>query len=59
MPTLLPGAHHALISTYALETLVLYILNVFHEELSTPLEVLHKFLTFFAEFDWDNMVGLY
>ena len=48
------GAHHALISTYALETLVLYVLNAFHEELTTPLEVLHKFLTFFAEFDWDT-----
>lgn len=33
------GAHHALISTYALEILVLYILNTFHAELSTPLEV--------------------
>ena len=49
------GAHHALISTYALETLVLYILNTFHKELSTPLEVLHRFLTFFADFDWDRM----
>ena len=48
------GAHHALISTYALETLVLYILNRFHKELSTPLEVLHKFLVFFADFDWDK-----
>jgi hypothetical protein len=48
------GAHHALISTYALETLVLYVLNAYHEELTTPLEVLHKFLTFFAEFDWDT-----
>ena len=43
------GAHHALISTYALETLVLYVLNAYHEELSTPLEVLHKFLTYFAD----------
>ena len=48
------GAHHALISTYALETLVLYIFNRFHKELSTPLEVLHKFLVFFADFDWDK-----
>jgi syndecan 1 len=47
------GAHHALISTYALETLVLYVLNAYHEELSTPLEVLHKFLTYFADFEWD------
>jgi DNA polymerase sigma len=34
------GAHHALISTYALETLVLYVLNKFHRSkaLTTPLE---------------------
>ena len=49
------GAHHALISTYALETLVLYVLNKFHAKLSltTPLEVLHAFLRVFADFDWD------
>ena len=29
------GAHHGLISTYALETMVLYIFNVFHKELKT------------------------
>ena len=48
------GAHHALVSTYALETLVLFILNAFHERLATPLEVLHEFLRYFAEFDWDR-----
>ena len=50
------GAHHALISTYALETLVLYVLNKFHKKasLTTPLEVLHTFLRVFAEFDWDT-----
>jgi hypothetical protein len=49
------GAHHALISTYALETLVLYVLNKFHAKasLTTPLEVLHTFLRVFADFDWD------
>ena len=33
------GAHHGLISTYALETLVLYIFNNYHRKLSNPLEV--------------------
>lgn len=33
------GAHHGLISTYALETLVLYIFNLYHRELNSPLEV--------------------
>lgn len=47
------GAHHGLISTYGLETLVMYIFNVFHAELDSPLQVLFRFLSFFASFDWD------
>jgi len=35
------GAHHGLISTYALETLVLYIFHVFHSSLRGPLQVSH------------------
>ena len=33
------GAHHGLISTYALETMVLYIFNVHHRDLDTPCQV--------------------
>jgi hypothetical protein len=33
------GAHHGLISTYALETLVLYIFHVFPSSLRGPLKV--------------------
>ncbi|KAK9805906.1 hypothetical protein WJX73_003648 [Symbiochloris irregularis] len=50
------GAHHGLLSTYALETMVLYLLNTYHFELDHPLKVLHKFLQVFAAFDWDNYV---
>ncbi|KAK7292795.1 hypothetical protein RJT34_15649 [Clitoria ternatea] len=48
------GAHHGLISTYALETLVLYIFHVFNNSFTGPLEVLYRFLEFFSKFDWDN-----
>ncbi|XP_038980280.1 uncharacterized protein LOC103702120 [Phoenix dactylifera] len=48
------GAPYALISTYALETLVLYILHLFHETLGGPLSVLYRFLDYFSKFDWDN-----
>uniref|UniRef100_A0A1D1Z8R1 Poly(A) RNA polymerase protein cid1 n=1 Tax=Anthurium amnicola TaxID=1678845 RepID=A0A1D1Z8R1_9ARAE len=48
------GAHHGLISTYALETLVLYIFHVFHSSLDGPLAVLYRFLDYFSKFDWDN-----
>lgn len=33
------GAHHGLISTYALETLVLYVFNKYHHTIDTPLTV--------------------
>lgn len=33
------GAHHGLISTYALETLVLYIFQLYHSSLGGPLVV--------------------
>ncbi|XP_058179651.1 uncharacterized protein LOC131298289 isoform X1 [Rhododendron vialii] len=48
------GAHHGLISTYALETLILYIFHLFHTSLNGPLAVLYKFLDYFSKFDWDN-----
>ncbi|XWS65603.1 hypothetical protein CRYUN_Cryun05aG0127800 [Craigia yunnanensis] len=48
------GAHHGLISTYALETLILYIINIFHSSLCGPLAVLYKFLDYYSTFDWAN-----
>ncbi|XP_025013825.2 uncharacterized protein LOC8260858 [Ricinus communis] len=48
------GAHHGLLSTYALEILVLYIVNVFHSSLPGPLAVLYRFLEYYSTFDWDN-----
>lgn len=48
------GAHVGLISTYGLETLVLYIFHVFHMALEGPLSVLYKFLEYFSAFDWDT-----
>ncbi|XWS56939.1 hypothetical protein CRYUN_Cryun09bG0128600 [Craigia yunnanensis] len=48
------GAHHGLISTYALETLILYIINIFHSSLHGPLAVLYKFLDYYSTFDWAN-----
>lgn len=36
------GAHHGLISTYALETMVLYIFMVYHKTVDTPLKVVRQ-----------------
>ena len=46
------SSQNGLLATYALETLVLCVVNLFHSELNTPLEVLAKFLDYFANFDW-------
>lgn len=55
------GAHHGLISSYALEAMVLYVVNVHGQGLDSPLQVLRRFLQVFAAFDWDthclSMVG--
>uniref|UniRef100_A0A7N2LR45 PAP/OAS1 substrate-binding-related domain-containing protein n=1 Tax=Quercus lobata TaxID=97700 RepID=A0A7N2LR45_QUELO len=48
------GAHHGLLSTYALETLVLYIFHQFHSSLNAPLAVLYRFLDYFSRFDWES-----
>ncbi|GAB2272091.1 hypothetical protein Dimus_006910 [Dionaea muscipula] len=48
------GAHHGLISTYALEILVLYIFHRFNTSLNGPLEVLYKFLDYYSKFEWEN-----
>ncbi|XP_059666828.1 uncharacterized protein LOC132312466 isoform X2 [Cornus florida] len=48
------GAQHGLISTYALEILVLYIINHFHSSLHGPLTVLYRFLNYYSTFDWDK-----
>ncbi|XP_078181029.1 uncharacterized protein LOC144574826 isoform X2 [Carex rostrata] len=47
------GAHHGLISTYALETLILYIFHLFHKTLDSPLAVLYRFLDYYSKFDWE------
>ncbi|XWS74437.1 hypothetical protein CRYUN_Cryun02cG0216100 [Craigia yunnanensis] len=48
------GAHHGLISTYALESLVLYIFHLFHSSLNGPISVLYRFLDYLSKFDWEN-----
>ncbi|KAF8673716.1 hypothetical protein HU200_048466 [Digitaria exilis] len=48
------GAHHGLISTYALETLILYIFHIYNSSFTGPLEVLYRFLEFFSNFDWEK-----
>ncbi|TYH94534.1 hypothetical protein ES332_A12G047900v1 [Gossypium tomentosum] len=44
------GAHHGLISTYALETMILYIINVFHSSLICSICILLDFWRISAVF---------
>lgn len=48
------GSNTWLLSTYALQTLVLYVFNLFHKQLHTPLDVLYAFLRYYSEFDWSR-----
>lgn len=48
------GGYHGLISTYALETLVLHVINNFCCSLHCPLAVLYKFLEYYSTFDWER-----
>ncbi|KAL2496293.1 Uncharacterized protein Fot_40050 [Forsythia ovata] len=47
-------AHHGLITTYALETMVLYIFHLFHSTLNVPLALLYKYLDYVSKFDREN-----
>ncbi|XP_020213361.2 uncharacterized protein LOC109797664 isoform X2 [Cajanus cajan] len=48
------GGHFGLLTTYALEILVLYIINRFHSSVRGPLEVLYIFLDYYRSFDWEH-----
>lgn len=48
------GGYHGLISTYALETLVLHVINNFRCSLHCPLAVLYKFLEYYSTFNWER-----
>ncbi|CAL0327475.1 unnamed protein product [Lupinus luteus] len=52
------GANRGLISSYAVEVLVLYIFHIYSDifPFSGPLEVLFRFLDFFSKFDWKNYI---
>ncbi|CAG9326961.1 unnamed protein product [Blepharisma stoltei] len=50
------GSMQGLLSTYALEILVLYIINCFPESRTSPLHVLTTMINVLAEHDWENEI---
>src|SRR5687768_10222449 len=54
------GSYAACMATYALYVLVLFIINNFYDELSTPMDVFRKFFEVWGSFDFDtNIITLY
>ncbi|KAJ0939890.1 hypothetical protein HanRHA438_Chr02g0066431 [Helianthus annuus] len=47
------GAMYGLLSTYALETLVLYIFGMYNASLASPM-VLYVLLEYYSKFNWDK-----
>eukprot|EP00003_Mantamonas_plastica_P011715 TRINITY_DN2153_c0_g1_i1.p1 TRINITY_DN2153_c0_g1~~TRINITY_DN2153_c0_g1_i1.p1 ORF type:complete len:473 (+),score=88.94 TRINITY_DN2153_c0_g1_i1:95-1420(+) len=50
------GSHHALISSYALCTLVLYVFNIHGNDIQTPFQALYLFLQELSEIDWGQTI---
>ena len=46
------GGHNGLISTYALDIMVLFIINKFYKDIDGPLQVFKFFLWYYGNFDW-------
>ena len=43
-------------ASYTLQTLIIYVLNEFYEEMKSPLDVMFKFFEIFGQFDWDMYI---
>jgi hypothetical protein len=54
------GSYAACMATYALYVLVLYILNNYYDELTSPIDVFRRFLQVWGRFDWEqNLITMY
>ena len=50
------GSMHGLLATYALEVLVVFIINTFPEVRTSPMQVFMMLIQYFSEFDWENNI---
>jgi hypothetical protein len=48
------GSHNASLCSYAIELMILYVLNNHFEEVQTPFDVLRLFVHLFARFNWSK-----
>ena len=50
------GSQNANFSSYAIEVMIIYLLNNYYEEAVTPLDVLRLFVRIFSRFNWANYI---
>jgi hypothetical protein len=50
------GGMYGNLTSYALETLVLFVINTIPASRSSPIKVLEEMIRFFTDFDWENNV---
>lgn len=54
------GSHAANMATYGLYIQIIFLLNNFHEDLKTPLDVFYKYFSYYSTFDWERqMLSVY
>lgn len=54
------GSYAACMATYGLYVLILFVINNFYDELSSPMDVFKKFFQVWGNFDWEtNMISIY
>lgn len=50
------GSHAAAMATYALYTIVIFLINNFYEELQSPMDVFWKFFEYFSTYRWTELL---
>ena len=50
------GSQNANLCSYAIEVMIIYVLNNYYEECLTPLDVLRVFIRVFAKFNWAHYI---
>lgn len=54
------GSQHGNLCSYAIEIMILYIMNNYYDRCLTPLDILKMFIRIFSKFDWaDNILTIF
>ncbi len=50
------GSQNANLCSYAVEVMIIFVLNNYYNEVFTPLDVLRLFVSIFSKFNWGNYI---